>query len=150
MVKGTATMRHLLLSLLLLSGPLLVAQTVVKISNVSITEKETVTPGTDATTALKGSEGSERIMLFTDGPVAIRTWFKVSTHKSPRSSTKDSAVNLIMELDLLENGKKKDNRRVEKIFYMDQDRTTTFNEEFVIKNGITVRVLKVKFDAAIE
>ncbi len=75
---------------------------------------------------------------------------KVSTHKSPRSSVKDSAVNLIMELDLLENGKKKDNRRVEKIFYMDQKRTTTFSEKFVIKKGIDVRTIAVKFDAEIE
>jgi hypothetical protein len=143
-------MRILLLSLILLASDLLQSQTVVRISNVTITEKENVSKGTDVTSTLNGAEGSERIVLFTDGPTAIRTWFKVSTHKSPRSSTKDSAVNLIMELDLLENGKKKDNRRVEKIFYMDQARTTTFKEEFVIKTGITVRVLKVQFDAAIE
>jgi hypothetical protein len=143
-------MRTILLSLFLLAGTLLQSQTIVKISNVTITEKENLTNGTDVTTALHGAEGSERVMLFTDGPTTIRTWFKVSTHKSPRSSIKDSAVNLIMELDLLENGKKKDNRRVEKIFYMDQARSTTFSEEFVIKSGINVRVLKVKFDAAIE
>ncbi len=143
-------MRLLLLSLIVLFATASHAQTRVKITNVSITEKENVSKGPDATSVLNGSEGSERIVLFTDGPLSVRTWMKVSTHKSPRSSTKDSAVNLIMELDLLQNGKKKDNLRVEKIFYMDQARTTSFNEKFVIKNGIDVRVLEVKFDAEIE
>jgi hypothetical protein len=126
------------------------AQTMVRITNLTITEKEVATPGPELTGQLKGAEGSERVVLFSDGPYAVRTWFKVSTHKSPRSSNKDSAVNLIMELDLLENGKKKDNRRVEKIFYMDQARSTTYNEKFVIKKGIDVRVIHVKFDATIE
>jgi len=143
-------MRSLLLSLLLVTASALSAQTIVKISNVTITEKEAVSPGKDVTTALNGSEGSEKVVLFTDGPLAVRTWFKVTTHKSPRSSLKDSAVNLVMELDLLENGKKKDNRRVEKIFYMDQKRSTTFTEKFVIKKGIDVRTITVKFDAEIE
>ncbi len=144
-------MRTLLLSLLLIAlTPALNGQTVVRITNLSTTEKEVSHPGSDATVQLNGAEGSERVVLFTDGALSIRTWFKVSTHKSPRSSTKDSAVNLIMELDLLENGKKKDNRRVEKIFYMDQSRTATFNEKFVIKKGIDVRVIEVKFDASIE
>ncbi|MCC7501103.1 MAG: hypothetical protein IT229_01145 [Flavobacteriales bacterium] len=143
-------MRTLLLSTLLITSSLLSAQTKVKITNVTITSQEQETKGANATSVLNGSEGSERITLFTDGAYAVRTWMKVSTHKSPRSSVKDSAVNLIMELDLLENGKKKDNRRVEKIFYMDQKRTTTFSEKFVIKKGIDVRTIAVKFDAEIE
>ncbi|MBL8002437.1 MAG: hypothetical protein JNL05_10785 [Flavobacteriales bacterium] len=144
-------MRPLLALLLLFSlSTTTNAQTVVRITNLTITEKEVATPGPELSSQLKGAEGSERVVLFSDGPFSIRTWFKVSTHKSPRSSTKDSAVNLIMELDLLENGKKKDNRRVEKIFYMDQARTTTYNEKFVIKKGIDVRVIHVKFDATIE
>ena len=143
-------MRSIFLAVLLLAGAALTAQTIVKISNVSVTEKEAVAQGKDVSTALNGSEGSEKITLFTDGPMAVRTWFKITTHKSPRSSLKDSAVNLIMELDLLENGKKKDNRRVMKIFYMDQKRSTTFTEKFVIKNGIDVRTITVMFDAQIE
>jgi len=144
-------MRTLLLSLLLIAtSATLRAQTTVRITNLTTTEKEVSTPGADASAQLNGAEGSERIVLFTDGAYSIRTWFKVSTHKSPRSSTKDSAVNLIMELDLLENGKKKDNRRVEKIFYMDQARTTSYTEKFTIKKGIDVRVIEVRFDASIE
>lgn len=143
-------MRSITLLLLLFTLTFSQAQTRVRITNLTITEKEVATPGAEASAQLNGAEGSERVVLFSDGAFSLRTWFKVSTHKSPRSSLKDSAVNLIMELDLLENGKKKDNRRVEKIFYMDQSRTTTFNEKFVIKKGIDVRTIQVKFDATIE
>ena len=99
-------MRSIFLAVLLLAGATLTAQTIVKISNVTVTEKEAVAQGKDVSTALNGSEGSEKMTLFTDGPLAVRTWFKITTHKSPRSSSKESAVNLIVELDLLENGRK--------------------------------------------
>ena len=51
-----------------------------------------------------------------------------------RSSLKDSAVNLIVTLNM-EAGKKKDKRRTEKIFYMDDARTSTFKGAFPHQAG---------------
>lgn len=125
------------------------SQTLFRITNVTITEKENVRAGTDVTATIKGDEGSDRVVIFTDQGIIVKAWVKVSTHNVRRSSLKDSAVNAIFELDLIVDGKK-DERRVEKIFYGDQTRATHLSEKFVIKRGTSVRVISVAFDGSLE
>ncbi|MBK9758742.1 MAG: hypothetical protein IPO90_01925 [Flavobacteriales bacterium] len=66
-----------------------------------------------------------------------------------RSSLKDSAVNVIFEIDM-NAGKDRDNKRVEKIFYLDQSRTGTVTQRFNFKDGITMRGITLKFDVEIK
>ena len=58
-------------------------------------------------------------------------------------------MNLIFEIDVIA-GTRSDNRRVEKIFYMDQDRKSTIIQRFNFKSGITMRVITLEFDAEIK
>ncbi|MEZ4808489.1 MAG: hypothetical protein R2815_13580 [Flavobacteriales bacterium] len=125
------------------------AQTFYKISNVTITEKEQVTNGMDVTAAIKGSEGSDRVVIYAGQDMTLKSKVKVTTQNVRRSSLKSSAVNAIFEIDLTVDGKK-DNRRIEKIYYMDQERKSTFKEKFVFKNGNKVRVITVAFDGVLE
>ena len=125
------------------------AQTIFRISNVTITEKENILTGNGATAEIKGSEGSDRVVVYADQRMTIKARVKVSTQNVARSSLKSSAVNAIFEIDMILDGKK-DNRRIEKIFYMDQDRTTHLKEKFVTKQGNQVRVIVVEFDGSLE
>ncbi|MEO8591664.1 MAG: hypothetical protein ABI432_19940 [Flavobacteriales bacterium] len=124
-------------------------QTLFRITNVTVSEKEDVHRGNEVTANMNGDEGSDRLVIFTDKGIIVKAWVKVSTHNVRRSSVKNSAVNVIFELDLIVDGKK-DERRVEKIFYGDQARTTHISEKFTMKQGITMRVITVDFDGSVE
>jgi hypothetical protein len=125
------------------------AQTLYRISNVTITEKESTVNGLDVTAEIKGSEGSDRVVMYAGQDMELRSKVKVSTQNVARSSLKSSAVNAIFEIDLVVDGKK-GNRRVEKIYYMDQERASKFSEKFVFKNGNQVRVITVAFEGRLE
>ncbi|MBL7951149.1 MAG: hypothetical protein JNM62_05470 [Flavobacteriales bacterium] len=125
------------------------AQTIYKISNVTITEKEQVRNGMDVSAMIKGAEGSDRVVIFAGQDMTLESRVKVSTQNVKRSSLKSSAVNAMFEIDLNVDGKK-DNRRVEKIYYMDQERKSHFKEKFIFKNGNQVRVITVEFDGSLE
>lgn len=125
------------------------AQTQVLITNVTVTEKDAHQSGAGATIQLGGDEGSARAVIYENGDLRVKLWCKVSTHNVRRSSLKDSAVNLIFEIDM-DAGKDHDNKRVEKIFYLDQSRTTTVTQRFNFKNGITMRGITLSFDAEVK
>lgn len=143
------TMKNILLIAALCVSIGLQAQTKITISNVTLTEKEVVTTGTDATLQLNKDEGSSRQVIFAGGDTQVKLWAKVSTHNVRRSSLKDSAVNVIFEIDM-NAGKDRDNKRVEKIFYLDQSRTGTVTQRFNFKDGITMRGITLKFDVEIK
>ena len=133
----------------LILAQLSIAQTVVRITGVSLTENETSIPGQDAMLVLGSDEGSRRSFILTASDATAEVWAKVSTHNVRRSSVKDGAVNLMMEIDLIVGGDK-DNRRVERIFYAGDARTARISERFTFKNGINVRTLVLAFDIAVE
>lgn len=142
-------MRTLLTLLGTLSTLLLPAQTQVKITNVVIVDGDRTVQGNDQLFSLNNAEGADHVVLYDADGYLLKCWFKVSTHDSPRSSVKDSAVNLIMQLRLFIGDKKQDQRRVEKIFYGDQSRKASYSEKFNMKKGINVRTITVTFDAEV-
>ena len=125
------------------------AQTIYKISNVTITEKDQVHNGMDVSAMIKGAEGSDRVVVFAGQSITLESRVKVSTQNVKRSSLRSSAVNAIFEIALKVDGQK-DDRRVEKIYYMDQERKSHFKEKFVFKTGNQVRVITVEFDGSLE
>jgi phospholipase/lecithinase/hemolysin len=141
--------RYILLSALLLSIGFAQAQTIYKISNVTITENQQVVNGMDVSAVIKGSEGSDRVVIYAGQDMTLESKVKVSTQNVKRSSVKSSAVNAIFEINLKVAGDK-DNRRVEKVYYMDQERKSHFKEKFVFKEGNKVRVITVEFDGSLE
>lgn len=142
-------MRTIVSSLVLITALTTSAQTQVIVSNVSVAEKSGTTTGNGTTIQLNSDEGADRAVIYEQGDLRAKVWCKVSTHNVRRSSLKDSAVNLIFEIDL-DAGKDHDNKRVEKIFYMDQTRTSTITQKFNFKQGINMRVVTLKFDAEIK
>ena len=142
-------MRTFLTSFALVAALVAAAQTQVLITNVSVTEKESSSTGNGTTIQLNHDEGADRAVIYEQGDLRAKVWCKVSTHNVRRSSLKDSAVNLMFEIDL-DAGRDHDNKRVEKIFYMDQTRTTTITQKFNFKQGINMRVVTLKFDAEIK
>ncbi|HEX2616882.1 MAG TPA: hypothetical protein VHL57_05020 [Flavobacteriales bacterium] len=142
-------MRKSLLFLALLATTAVLAQTQVTFSHIRIIEKGDSLSAPDVTVQLKGDEGSDRTVIYSANGIEAKTWVKVSTHNVRRSSLKDSAVNLIFEIDLRAD-KDKDNKRVEKIFYLDQARTANVSQRFNFKNGITMRGITLSFDCTIQ
>jgi hypothetical protein len=140
--------RILIIGLLATMTSFTQAQTLVKITNVTITEKDQVLQGADVTAEMPRGEGTDRVVLYAGQNIAADTWIKVNTHNVRRSSVKDGAVNMMFEVDLIVDGKK-DNRRVERIFYAGQERKTRISEKFTIKRGLDVRVITVSYDAEI-
>lgn len=125
------------------------AQTKVLFSHVQAMDRQDSLRGTDATIQLTGTEGSGSAMLVQHGDIAVKVGAKVSTHNVARSSVKDSAVNLILDI-AMKAGRDKDSKRVEKIFYMDQKRSGTVSQRFTFKQGLDVRTITLTFNVAVE
>jgi hypothetical protein len=136
--------RNSLFILALAFSSLAGAQTLVKISDLTLSEKEDVRRGTDLTAQLPEAEGVARVMLYADQHITAQAKVKVSTHNVRRSSVKDGAVNLIFDVELVVDGIR-DKRRVERIFYAEQERKATIEEKFTIKQGIDMRVVTLAF-----
>lgn len=142
-------LRPLLLTLFAALSVTMDAQTMVRFSDVTITEKDRVVQGKEVVAAIPNATGSDRVVLHDQDGLLLTSWVKVTTKNVKRSSVKSSAVNATFELELHVAGKK-DGRRVEKIFYADQERKATITEKFTFKNDLDVRVITVSYVATIE
>lgn len=125
------------------------AQTRISFTHVRAVDGGDTLRGNDISVELKRAEGSDNALLLNAGDIAVRVQAKVSSHNVRRSSVKDSAVNLIMDISM-KAGRDKDSKRVEKIFYMDQKRSTLVNQRFNFKQGITMRPITLLFNATLE
>ena len=140
--------------LLLLLGTLLIvasgwAQTRIIFTEVRALDRQDSLHGNDVTIQLNRAEGKENTVILSAGDVNVKVRAKVKTHSSPRSSLKDSAVNLTLDLTV-QAGKGKDNKRVEKIFYLDQSRSGVVTQRFNFKNGLDMRSITLSFNVSIE
>ncbi len=141
--------RTLATALFLLATVLVHGQTRVKLTNITINEKDQVRTGEDAMAYLVKAEGNDRVVLYDQNGTTLKTQVRVRTHDSNRSSLKEGAVYLTFELRLSVDGKE-DRRTVQKVFYAEQERKTTITEKYTFKQGIDMRVITVKFDATLE
>lgn len=139
------------LSTFLLAGfaSLAMAQTQLRITDLTITEREDIRRGGEVTASLRGTQGKRPVLLYADQRFTLDGKFKVKTHNVRRQSVKQGAVYLTMNMRLKVDGKR--NKRIsQKTFYAEQDRSATFKEDFLIKRGIDVRKISVAFVGAIE
>lgn len=139
---------YLFVFALVLAG-LLHAQTRIVITNVTITEKESVLTAPGTTIQLADETGRKSTTIFDQNGILVDLMAKVKSNGSRRSSVKDSQVTLTFEIDM-NTDRDHDNRRVEQIYYMDQSRTGTVTQKFTFKKGIDVRSITVKFDVEIQ
>jgi hypothetical protein len=143
-------MKRLLTTLLSIFIVLLsFGQTRFVITNVTLSEKGEVLRGVDAVAQMKSAEGSDEVVIFHDDRFTVLTKVKVKTYNVKRSSVKSGAVYVTFEVDLTTAGKK-DNRRVEKVFYAGDERSAHIKESFTIKEGIDVRTIVLEYDGRIE
>lgn len=143
-------MHRILLPLLLaLLSTLAVAQTQLRLTNITIAEKDDVRRGSDVTASLRGAQGKKPVQIFADQRYELSGSFKVKTHNVRRQSAKQGAVYLTMKMNFKVDGKR-NKRVVQKTFYAEQDRTARFEESFLIKRGIDVRKVNVTFDGRID
>ncbi len=141
--------KPLVLAALLLASAAATAQTRISFTDIRAVDGADTLRGNDISMELKRAEGSDNTLLLNAGDIAVRVQAKVSSHNVRRSSVKDSAVNLIMDISM-KAGRDKDGKRVEKIFYMDQKRSTLVNQRFNFKQGITMRPVTLLFNVTLE
>jgi uncharacterized protein (DUF58 family) len=147
--NAKAMIRNILALLLVGTATFVAAQTRLQVTNLTITEKENVTQGVPITASLQGDQGRTPIVLFADQTYTLDGLFKVRTYNVKRQSEKQGAVYLTMTL-YLSTGGKRNKHVVEKVFYVEQERSASFSEEFLIKNGLDVRKITVTFDGRID
>ncbi len=145
----TMTQRCIILLLAMSMGLWARAQSKITISQVQAVDGQTTLQGTDATIQLGRAEGRGSATVLSSGGVEAKVQAKVSSHHVRRSSVKDSAVNVILEISM-RAGKDKDTQRVEKIFYLEQSRTSVVSKTFNFKKGITMRPIALTFNIALE
>jgi hypothetical protein len=141
--------RLLLPTLFALLSSFAVAQTQLRLTNITITEKDDVRRGPDVSASLRGAQGKKPVQIFADQRYALSGSFKVKTHNVRRQSVKQGAVYLTMKMRFNVDGKR-NKRVVQKTFYAEQDRTARFEESFLIKRGIDVRKVNVAFEGRID
>lgn len=141
--------KPLVLAALLLASAAATAQTRISFTDIRAVDGADTLRGNDISMELKRAEGSDNTLLLNAGDIAVRVQAKVSSHNVRRSSVKDSAVNLIMDISM-KAGRDKDGKRVEKIFYMDQKCSTLVNQRFNFKQGITMRPVTLLFNVTLE
>lgn len=144
-------MKHfplVLLIALFVAGPVR-AQTKVHITGVRVIDAHDTLRAPDVQLQLNRSEGSATAVPFAARDLHAGIRAKVANHNVRRSSLKDSAVNLALDINL-KAGKSKDKKHVEKIFYMDQARTGSVVQRFNFKQGISMRTIVLSFDITIE
>lgn len=150
-VDHRGTMKQLLLLLLaaLGCGLSVQAQTRIRLDHVrAITHGDTL-QGSDAVLVLNGSTGAGDAVVLQAGELMAKVHARLTTNGSARSSVKDSAVRLHLSI-AMRSGRDKDNREVDKVFYLDQQRSTTLREQFNFKDGIAVHVITLLIDVTIE
>ena len=125
------------------------AQTKITFGNVMAVDHGDTLRGGDVVLRLDRAEGSEQSILLQSGDIFVNVRARVSTQNVRRSSLKDSAVELKMDL-AMKAGKDKDSKQVQKIFYMDQERTTKVSQRYNFKQGIHMRSITLIFNATIE
>ena len=119
-----------------------------KIQNIKLTidGKEVTSP--DLTLPFEWSKDSKEYQLYTGDQLSIMAKYRISTHKSSRSSVKNSALNVIINY-YVTMGEEKDKRRSEKIFYLDQARQFNVEDLFTIKKGYDNSIIKLNYTAAL-
>lgn len=144
-------MKHtaIILSLALLAGLSAQAQTRILITHVQAVTKADTVNGSDATITLNNAEGADNALILQVNDLLAKVRARVSTQNSARSSLKDSAVHLKLDITL-KAGRDKDNKVVEKVFYMDQQRKGMVTQRFNFKDGITMRTITLSFNVEIE
>lgn len=141
--------RILTAAIMALSSTFAIAQTQLRVSELSISEQGSSVQGRDITASLNGAQGKKSVVLYADQRYTLEGSFKVKTHNVNRQSAKQGAVYLTMNLNLSTDGKKH-KRIIQKTFYAEQERSAQFKEEFLIKRGIDVRKIRVSFTGSIE
>jgi len=143
-------MTRLLLSAILATLSVVAfGQTRLFITNVTLTEGSDVRRGADVTVSLNRAQGGKPVVIFADQRYVVDGRFKVKTHNVRRTSAKQGAVYLTMYMTMKVDGRR-NKRTVQKTFYAEQDRGTTFTESFTVKVGINVRKITVSFEGRIE
>ncbi len=141
--------RSLFTALLLSFAVTASAQTVLHLSNITLTTNGHTERGADVTASLRGDQGNKAVTIYADQRYSVDGRFKVKTHNVHRQSAKQGAVYLTLYMTLKADGKR-NKRVVQKTFYAEQDRSAQFSEAFTIKHGIDVRKITVSFEGRIQ
>jgi hypothetical protein len=108
------------------------------ITDVKVTENSSETAG------IGGIINFNNVQLYQSSNLSITADIKVSSNNSRRSSTKSGSITLDVVYHTNYSGKK-DKRTAQYIFYLDDDRSFVAKEQFVFKNGLKPRQIKLSY-----
>jgi hypothetical protein len=114
------------------------------ITDVKVTENSSETAGIGGIINLKNKSNLNNVQLYQSSNLSITADIKVSSNNSRRSSTKSGSITLDVVYHTNYSGKK-DKRTAQYIFYLDDDRSFVAKEQFVFKNGLKPRQIKLSY-----
>jgi hypothetical protein len=114
------------------------------ITDVKVTENSSEAAGIGGIINLKNKSNLNNVQLYQSSNLSITADIKVSSNNSRRSSTKSGSITLDVVYHTNYSGKK-DKRTAQYIFYLDDDRSFVAKEQFVFKNGLKPRQIKLSY-----
>lgn len=114
------------------------------ITDVVVKENNMESAGIGGTINLKNKSKLHDVELYTSSNLTITADFKVSTNYSRRSSSKSGSITLDV-VYFTDYGGKKDKRTAQYMFFLDDERRFEAKEQFVFKNGLKPRQIKLSY-----
>lgn len=136
-------------ALSVLSAQTVQSQTRITFTGITATQGEQVVEGPNAAIQLRGVQGSGNVMLVDAGGISAQVAATVKAHSTLRTSLKNSAVSVNMKLNVKAEGQRA-TTQVEKIFYLDQERSASITKTFHFRQGITSRPVTLSYTVTIE
>lgn len=120
-----------------------------KITNVKAEQNGSTVTGPDQTIDLFINRNTPVITLVNDAGLKIGVSYKLVAYNSARSENKNSGIKLKVRY-ICETGGKKIETKVERMFFLKDDRTFEEKENFVVAGRLKNQVIKLNYTGELE
>lgn len=120
-----------------------------KISQVKADQNGTVVSGPDQTIDLYINKNTPLITLVNDAGLKIGVSYKLVAYNSRRSENKNAGIKLKVRY-VCETGGKKIETKVERMFFLKDDRSFDEKENFVVAGRLKSQVIKLNYTGELE
>lgn len=120
-----------------------------QIQNIKVTQQGNESAGTDQNIDLYINRTTPLITLFNDGNTKVAVSYKLVAYNSRRSENKNSGIKLKVSYRCDTQGKKIENK-VERMFFLKDDRTFDEKENFVIAGRLKNQVIQLTYTGQLE
>lgn len=119
------------------------------LSSIQVDNQGAIIPGPDQTIDLYINKNTPLIPLVNDGGVKVAVSYKLVSYNSRRSENKNAGIKLKVRY-VCETGGKKIENKIERMFFLKDDRSFDEKENFVITGRLKSQIIKLSYTAQLE